>query len=170
MWLVETFEGWLKMLQWITTFLAFVILVARLEHLSYYPEYDFMVFVGVTAFVFVTIHIILKLTHLFEKLPTFLRHPIVGIGCCILAVVAFLSSSSVVLYYSYKIGSLEASAACGFIAMFLFLIEAIYIYCRSKRQQRDATQSSKTVEKVQSVETTKQSTAEDDKNLFEFPP
>lgn len=175
MWLVGTCEGWVKLLQWISTFLAFVIICAGLgKYYSSLPEYDFMVFVGVTAFVFITIHIILKLTHLFERLPVVLIHPYVGVVCCLLAVVAFLSASSVVFAYSYGQGYLVASAACGYIAMFLFLFEALYLFCKGRRQRsQGTTESTKTVETVQKVET-KEATTDDKttekERLSEFPP
>lgn len=172
MWPVATCEGWFKLLEWISTFLAFVIICAKLKYYSYQPEYNFMVFVGVTAFVFITIHIILKMTHLFERLPVVLIHPYVGVFCCLLAVVAFLSASSVVLAYAKGHGFLEASAACGYIAMFLFLFEALYLFCRVRRQQRQGTaESTKTVETVKKVET-KESTDKtvDKERLSEFPP
>ena len=170
MWLIATCEGWLKWLEWISTFLAFVIICARIKYYSSAPEYNFMVFVGVTAYVFITIHIILKMTHLFERLPVVLIHPYVGMFCCLLAVIAFLSASSVVFVHGRGDEYLEASAACGYIAMFLFLLEALYLFCRVKRQQsQGTTESTKTVETVQKVET-KQSTVQDKERLSEFPP
>lgn len=153
MWLVATLEGWLKMLEWISSFLAFVFVCVSPfgKFLSLFPEYNFMVFVGVAANILVTIHIVLKITHVFETLPGTLIHPLFRIVCCILGVVAFLCSSSIVLAHSWHLPLLHMSAACGYTAMFLFLLETGYLLIEWKRQKGQATESINTVEMVSGV-------------------
>lgn len=157
-WLVATIEGWLKLLQWISTFLTFVIIMAKIdrpiEFYSHLPEYNFMIFVGITSWAFVTVHIMLKLPHLFERLPAILLHPIVGVACCLLGALSFLIASSVVLAYARRQDFLKASAACGYIAMFLFIFEALYIFCRGRRSaaSSETTATSRTVERVERSE------------------
>lgn len=153
MWLIATVEGWLKILQWITTFLSFVIILAHFNFpitlYAHLPEYNFMLFVAITSWIFVTLHIFLKLPHLFEKLPAFLLHPILGVVFCLVGAVAFLIASSVVLAYHRYQPELKAAAASGYIAMFLFILEALYIFCRGRRAALSETTETKTVESVE---------------------
>lgn len=143
MWLVATFEGWLKMLEWISTFLAFVFICTSYYGtlLSFFPEYNFMVFVGVAAHILVTIHIALKMTHVFETLPVTFTHPFFRLTCCVLGVLAFLSSSSVVLARSNHLTLLEMSAASGYVAMSLFLLESCCLLFEWRRKKGQATES-----------------------------
>ncbi|XP_001627794.2 uncharacterized protein LOC5507101 [Nematostella vectensis] len=138
LWLVTSCEGLLKLLQLLATFLSFVIICGGLNSAKYKlePKYDFMVFVGVTAFVFVGLHIILRMIHCFEKLPGFLLNPMVGAILCTLAFVAFVIASSIVYAYSYNWDTLLAAASCGFISAGLFLFEAILMFIRYKRGSR----------------------------------
>lgn len=176
MWLFATIEGWLKILQWISTFLAFVIILAEfnvpIAWYSHAPEYNFMLFVGITAWIFVTLHIILKVPHLFEKLPALLLHPILGIVCCLVGAVAFLIASSVVLAYHRNRPELEAAAACGYIAMFLFMIEAIYIFYRGRRAAMSETTTTTTVDRVEQSDQLaheRQIETHRERDLHEFP-
>lgn len=152
LWIVTTFEGLLKLLQWIAFFLAFVIILATFDvpisAYKNYPEYDFMLFVAITSWVISSIHIVLKLTHIFERLPRFLIQPIVGVVCCLLGAVCFLTASSVVLGYGYGNTGLVASAACGYIAMFLLLIEAFVMFCRRRRAAETDEKTFETAENV----------------------
>jgi len=126
LWIVTTKEGWLKLVEAIMTFLTFVILSSFPG--SYKPEYEFLIFVATAAFIFVVLHIILRMVHLFEKLPAVLRHPIIGIVGCFLAALALLIGSAIVFDhgkdYDYK--KLEASGICGFISTVLFFCEGLY--------------------------------------------
>ena len=94
LWVVTTKEGWLKLIEAIMTFLTFVILLSFPG--SYKAEYEFLIFVATTAFVFVVLHIILRMVHVFEKLPAVLRHPILGIVGCFLAALALLIGCGIV--------------------------------------------------------------------------
>lgn len=126
LWVVTTKEGWLKLIEAIMTFLTFVILSSFPG--SYKAEYEFLIFVATTAFIFVVLHIILRMVHVFEKLPAVLRHPILGIVGCFLAALALLIGSGVVFAKGkdYGLNELEASGACGFIATVLFFLEGLY--------------------------------------------
>ena len=133
LWIVTTVEGWVKLVEAILTFLTFVI-VASFPG-SYKAEYEFLIFVGTTAFVFVVLHIILRMTHLFEKLPPALLHPVIGLVCCFVASLALLIGSAVVYAKGdeYNFDTLEVSGICGFLSAFLFLCEGIYFVIRYRR-------------------------------------
>ena len=131
LWLVKNVEGWFKILEFFTTFLSFVILSAFPG--SNKSQYEFHVFVATTACIFVVLHILLRIFHLYEKMPEVLIRPRVGFYCCIIAVGVLLISSGVVMAYSGNIDSLKASAALGFIAAILFACEAVWLYICSRR-------------------------------------
>jgi len=126
LWIVTTKEGWLKLVEAIMTFLTFVILSSFPG--SFKPEYEFLIFVATAAFIFVVLHIILRMVHLFEKLPAVLRHPIIGIVGCFLAALALLIGSAIVFDHGkdYNVKKLEASGICGFISTVLFFCEGLY--------------------------------------------
>ena len=65
LWIVTTMEGWLKLVEAIMTLLTFSILASH--PYSYLTEFEYLVFVATTAFIFVVLHIVLRITHLFEK-------------------------------------------------------------------------------------------------------
>ena len=136
LWIVTTAEGWLKLVEAILTFLTFVIVSSFPG--SYKAEYEFLIFVGTTTFVFVVLHIILRMTHLFEKLPPALRHPILGLVGCFLASLALLVGSAVVYAKgdSYNISTLKASGICGFLSAFLFFCEGMYFVILFRRVQK----------------------------------
>ena len=144
LWLVKNVEGWFKILEFFTTFLSFVILSAWPG--SYNTQYEFHVFAATTACIFVVLHILLRVFHLYEKMPAVLIQPRVGFYCCILAVIVLLISSSVVFGYSDGIGALRASAALGFMAVILFAVEAVWLYIYSRRAARQASQTRTTEE------------------------
>lgn len=140
MWIVTTKEGWLKLVEAIMTFLTFV-LVSSFPG-SYKPEYEFLIFVATSVFIFVVLHIILRMTHLFEKLPPALTHPVLGLVGCSLAALALLIGSAVVFAkgYQYQFDTLEASGICGFISTILFVFEAVYfliLYRHARNHQAE---------------------------------
>ncbi|KAJ7384781.1 hypothetical protein OS493_020373 [Desmophyllum pertusum] len=126
LWVVTTIEGWLKLVQAIMTFLTFVIVSSFPG--SFRAEYEYLIFVATTAFIFVILHMILRMTHLFEKLPPALTQPLLGMICCFLAALALLIGSAVVFAKGkdYNVASLEASGICGFISTVLFFCEGVY--------------------------------------------
>jgi len=125
---VTTKEGWLKLVEAVMTFLTFVILSSWPG--SYKAEYEFLIFVATAAFIFVVLHIFLRVVHLFEKLPAVLRHPILGIVGCFLAALALLIGSAIVFGQGKDFGKyggkLKASGMCGFISTVLFFCEGLY--------------------------------------------
>jgi len=127
LWIVTTIEGWLKLVEAVVTFLTFVILSSWPG--SFKAEYEFLIFVATAAFIFVVLHIILRMVHLFEKLPAVLRHPILGIVGCFLVALALLIGSAIVFDKGkefYKGDKLKASGICGFISTVLFFCEGLY--------------------------------------------
>lgn len=136
LWLVTTKEGWLKLIEAIMTFLTLVIVSAFPG--SYKAEYEFLIFVATTAFIFVVLHIILRMTHLFEKLPPVMTQPLIGLIGCFLAALALLIGSAVVFDRgdTYNIKTLKASAICGFISAILFFLEGIYFVILYRRAPR----------------------------------
>ena len=132
-WIVTTKEGWLKLFEALMTFLTFVILASFPG--SYRTEYEFLIFVVTAAFIFVVLHIILRIIHLFEKLPAILRHPVLGMTGCFLAALALLIGSAVVFAKGrdYNLKELEASGICGFISTVLFFFEGVYFFFLYRR-------------------------------------
>jgi len=132
-WIVTTIEGWLKLVEAIMTFITFVTV-------SSFPgssraEYEYLIFVATAAFIFVILHIILRIVHVFEKLPEVLRHPILGMGGCFLAALALLIGSAVVFAKGkqYYVDTLEISGICGFISTVLFFCEGVYFFFLYRR-------------------------------------
>ena len=140
-WTVTTKEGWLKLLEAIMTFLTFSILASH--PISSRVEYEYLIFVATTTFIFVILHIVLRITHLFEKLPSPLTHPLIGLVGCFLASLALLIGSAISFargkgYYDII---LESSGICGFISTTLFFFEGVYfifLYRRLSRRGRKA--------------------------------
>ena len=140
LWIVATKEGWIKLIEATVTFLTFVILASFPA--SSMKEFEYLIFVATAVFIFVVLHIILRMTHVFEKLPEVLRHPILGMGGCFLASLALLIGSAIVFakwkeyggYYSVK--ELEASAICGFVSTGLFFCEGVYFFFLYRRLTR----------------------------------
>ena len=133
LWIVATKEGWVKLIEAIVTFLTFVILASFPG--SSIREFEYLIFVATAAFIFVVLHIILRMTHVFEKLPEVLRHPILGMGGCFLASLALLIGSAIVFTKGkqYHIETLEASGVCGFISAVLFFCEGVYFFFLYRR-------------------------------------
>lgn len=102
---------------------------------SYKPEYEFLIFVATAAFIFVVLHIILRMIHLCEKLPVVVRHPILGMIGCFLAALALLIGSAVVFAKGKDYGNneLKASGICGFISTVLFFCEGVYFFFLYRR-------------------------------------
>ena len=126
-WIVTTKEGWLKLVEAIMTLLTFSILASD-PYSSYLTECEYLVFVATTAFIFVVLHIVLRITHLFEKLPSPLTHPLIGLVGCFLASLALLVGSAISLARGeeYRQSSLKSSGICGFISTALFFFEGVY--------------------------------------------
>ena len=148
LWIVTSAEGWLKLVEAIMTFLTFVI-VSTFPG-SYKAEYEFLIFVATTAFVFVVLHIILRMTHLFEKLPPALTQPLIGLIGCSLATLALVIGSAIVYARGseYNLTTLEASGICGFLSSALFCLEAVYLLFRHRRASKSLARK-KTTEEVQ---------------------
>ena len=144
MWIVTTKEGWLKLVEAIMTLLTFVIVSSFPG--SYKAEYEFLIFVATSVFVFVVLHIILRMTHLFEKLPVALTHPLLGLVGCSLAALALLIGSSIVFARGdqYNVSTLEASGICGFISTILFVFEAVYFLILYRRAPKHRAEQEKT--------------------------
>ena len=141
LWIVTTMEGWLKLVEAIMTLLTFSILAS--DPYSYLTEYEYLVFVATTAFIFVVLHIVLRITHLFEKLPSPLTHPLIGLVGCFLASLALLVGSAISFARGeqYYPSSLKSSGICGFISTALFFFEGVYyifLYRRLLRGGRKA--------------------------------
>ena len=140
LWIVTTKEGWLKLVEAIMTLLTFSILASH--RFSYLTELEYLIFVATTAFIFVVLHIVLRITHLFEKLPSPLTHPLIGLVGCFLASLALLVGSAI----SFARGReseimLKSSGICGFISTALFFFEGVYyifLYRRLSRRRRKA--------------------------------
>ena len=148
LWIVTTKEGWLKLVEAIMTFLTFVILASYPYELE--GVYEFLIFVATAAFICVVLHIILCMTHLFEKLPSPLRHPVLGLVGCFLAALLLLIGSAIVYAKGnkYHRSELEASGICGFICTLLFSCEGIYFVFLYRRMTRRSAEQ-KTIEEIQ---------------------
>ena len=148
-WTVTTMEGWLKLVEAIMTFLTFVICASFPG--SYRAEYEFLIFVATTAFIFVVLHIILRMTHLFEKLPPEMRHPILGLASCFLAALALLIGSAVVYARGeeYYIPTLKTTGVCGFISAALFFFEGVYFVILYRRAPKRQAEQKTTEEEVE---------------------
>lgn len=134
LWIVSTKEGWIKLIEAIVTFLTFVILSSFPG--SNIAEFEFLIFVATGVFIFVVLHIILRVTHVFEKLPEELRHPILGMGGCFLAALALLIGSAIVFARRKVYSELEVSGICGFISTALFFCEGVYFFFLYRRLPR----------------------------------
>ena len=138
LWIVATKEGWIKLIEAIVTFLTFVILSSFPG--SNIAEFEFLIFVATAVFIFVVLHIILRVTHVFEKLPAVLRHPILGMGGCFVAALGLLIGSAIVFAKWKDYGSyfeeLEISGICGFISTGLFFCEGVYFFFLFRRLSR----------------------------------
>ena len=148
LWIVTTKEGWLKLVEAIMTFLTFVILASLPHNLE--GPYEFLIFVATAAFIFVVLHIILCMTHLFEKLPSPLRHPVLGLVGCFLAALLLLIGSAIVYAkgVDYNYPELKASGICGFISTLLFSCEGIYFVFLYRRATRRSAEQ-KVTEEIQ---------------------
>lgn len=136
LWIVTTKEGWLKLVEAIMTFLTFVICAAF--PFTDKPEYEFLIFVATTLFVFMVLYIILGTTHLLEKLPPALRHPILGVVFCFFAFLTLLIGSGIVFGRGadFNVRTLEAAGICGFISSALFFFEGVYYFILYRRAPR----------------------------------
>ena len=146
LWVVTTKEGWLKLIEAIMTFLTFVICVSFSESFPYTnkPEYEFLIFVATTLFIFMVLYIILGTTHLLEKLPPALRHPILGVVFCFFAFLTLLIGSGIVFGRGseFNVRTLEAAGICGFISSALFFFEGVYYFILYRRAPRRRAQQS----------------------------
>ena len=130
LWIVTTMEGWLKLVEAIMTLLTFSILASHpfimMDVES--AEYEYLIFVATTTFVLVVLHIVLRITHLFEKLPSPLTHPLIGLVGCFLASLALLVGSAISFARGeeHDQSSLKSSGICGFISTALFFFEGVY--------------------------------------------
>jgi len=90
------------------------------------------------------------MTHLFEKLPSPLRHPVLGLVGCFLAALLLLIGSAIVYAKGnkYHRSELEASGICGFICTLLFSCEGIYFVFLYRRMTRRSAEQ-KTIEEIQ---------------------
>ena len=148
LWIVTTKEGWLKLVEAIMTLLTFSILASGPISIRAFfgAEYEYLIFVATTAFIFVVLHIVLRITHLFEKLPSPLTHPLIGLVGCFLASLALLVGSAISFargeqYYGERVNQLKSSGICGFISTALFFFEGVYyifLYRRLFRGGRKA--------------------------------
>ena len=139
LWIVTTKEGWLKLVEAIMTLLTFSILASH--RFSYLTELEYLIFVATTAFIFVVLHIVLRITHLFEKLPSPLIHPLIGLVGCFLASLALLVGSAISFargeqYYGERANKLKSSGICGFISTALFFFEGVYYIILYRRLSR----------------------------------
>ena len=146
LWIVITIEGWLKLVEAIMTFLTFVIMSSFPG--SFRAEYEFLICVATAAFVFVVLHIILRMVHVFEKLPEVLRHPILGMVGCFLAALALLIGSAIAFAkgQDYNFNALEASGICGFTSSVLFFCEGVYFFFLYRRLPRPRAEGNTTKE------------------------
>ncbi|PFX17693.1 hypothetical protein AWC38_SpisGene25825 [Stylophora pistillata] len=132
-WIITTNEGWLKLVEAIMTFLTFIIVSSFPG--SFRAEYEFLIVVATTAWVFVMLHIFLRITHIFEKLPPALTQPLLGMIGCFFASLALVIGAGVVygIGKAYDFDTLETSGICGFLSALLFFCEGVYFvfrYCR----------------------------------------
>ena len=136
LWIVTTKDGWLKLIEAIMTFLTFVICAAFPN--TNKPEYEFLIFVATTLFILMVLYIILGTTHLLEKLPPDLRHPIIGVVFCSLAFLTLVIGSGIVFARGsdFNIRTLEAAGICGFISSALFFFEGVYYFILYRRAPR----------------------------------
>jgi len=130
---VTTIEGWLKLVEAIMTFITFVAVSSSPG--NFRAEYGFLIFVATAAFVFVVLHIILRMVHVFEELPAVLRHPTLRMVGCFLAALALLIGSAVVVAREkeYHFDALKTSWICGFISTVLFFCEGVYFFVLYRR-------------------------------------
>ncbi|XP_015754474.1 PREDICTED: uncharacterized protein LOC107334090 [Acropora digitifera] len=136
LWIVTTKEGWLKLVEAIMTLLTFSILASH--PYSFLTELEYLVFVATTAFIFVVLHIVLRITHLFEKLPSPLTHPLIGLVGCFLASLALLVGSAISFAAGEKYydNTFKSSGICGFISTALFFFEGVYFIFLYRRLSR----------------------------------
>lgn len=150
LWPFTTIEGWFKVLEFITTFLCFVILSTY--HESGRAYFEFLIFVGTTAWIFVILHIFLRMTHIYEKLPYVLIQPLVGFVLLGVGILAFLIASSVALGYAYDRSVITAAAVFGYITMFLFIAELVWKFIRYRRNTTTSSQTTTRTENVRTEE------------------
>lgn len=131
-WLVYTWPGRFKSVEFITTFLGFV-LISSVNVFDEEPRYEFYVFVGVFSWVMVFVHMLLGIPHLIEKLPAVVRQPLVFLVLCDIAVLCWLIASSLVVSKDRNDSTVQAGAAFGFMSMFLFFFEALYYFIAWRR-------------------------------------
>jgi len=131
LWIVTTIEGWLKLLEFITSFLCFVVLSSY--HESSKSFFEFLIFVATISWIFVIVHIFLKITHIYEKLPYVLIQPLVTFVLLGVGILSFLVASSVALGYAYGRPIIIAAAAFGYITMFLLAGELVWKFIRYRR-------------------------------------
>ena len=122
-WMVTTGEGWVKLIETVTTFLA-AVLTLSYEFYRYRTGYKYQIGIATCAFVFLVLYIIFRSLRCFEKVP-----PMLGmIGYFLLSVTLFVGSG--IVYHDgniYMKGEVMiGSGICGFIAASLFFFEAIY--------------------------------------------
>lgn len=100
----------------------------------------FLDFVAWTAFLNILINMIIRILGLWERLLWVFRHPAVHLVLCCLAVVGFLIASSLVAScqgHVYNGGTAVAAAVFGFIAIFLFAIEAYLDFKRYRNMESE---------------------------------
>ncbi|XP_068684611.1 uncharacterized protein [Montipora foliosa] len=143
-WIVTTKEGCLKLVEAIMTLLTFSILAAH--PISFRAEYEFLIFVATTAFIFVVLHMILRVTHLFEKLPSPMTHPAIGLVGCFLAALALLIGSAITFARGEEYGqsALRNSGICGFISTIVFFFEGVYYIFLYRRLSKGAAETTRT--------------------------
>lgn len=141
LWIVTTKEGWLKLIEAIMTFLTCVI-CAAFPNPTDKLEYEFLIFAATTLFILMVLYIILGTTHLLDKLPPALRHPILGVVFCSLAFLSLVIDSGIVFARGsdFHNRTLEAAGICGFISSALFFFEGVYyfiLYLRAPRRHAE---------------------------------
>ena len=139
LWIVTTKEGWLKLIEAIMTFLTFVICVS-FPNSTDKLRFEFLIFVATSLFILLVLYIILGTTHLLEKLPPALRHPILGVVFCSLAFLTLVVGSGIVFAKGsdFHIRTLKAAGICGFISSALFLFEGVYYFILYRHKNIEA--------------------------------
>ena len=143
---LKTIEGIFKLLEFIVVLLGLIIMASAGTAAHQVGPIEFFIFVHTTAWVFITLHIVLRLLNILHRFPAVLYNHMLYMILSGIAVLSFLICSSIVLGRFKGWSKADASGALGLIAMFLFGIECIYHFMKWRRG--DSPSDSKTTQET----------------------
>jgi len=140
--LLYTWEGRLKIVELLATILSLICVASTGESIANAAKLEFFIVVGTTCMIFIFIHIFLRITHIYEKLPLILICTRTRAILCAVGVVFLLISSSIVVADT-SVGSLIAGGVFGFFNMFVFFFEGLYSFHLHRKGVREAQRNTK---------------------------